>query len=64
MNLYDLPVTLHTLKRKGLFMKKRESYYLSQSLEYQLYGINRTKAFVGFLEATSCFFSDRLLDNP
>ena len=64
LNLYDLAVTLHTLKHKGWFMKKRESYYLSQSLEYQLSGINRAKAFAGFLDATGCFYSDRLLDNP
>lgn len=67
LNLYDLAVKLHALhavKRKELPWPPEiwESKYLSQSLEYQLSGINRAKAFASFLDAVGCLYSDRLLN--
>ena len=64
LNLYDLAVTLHTLNHKDWLPDHREKNYLAQSLEYQLSGINRAKAFAGFLEkmTNKCFYSERLLN--
>ena len=68
LNLYDLAVKLHALhavnrKEKPLLPQEWEGKFLSQSLEYQLSGINRAKAFAGFLDAIDCFYSDRLLNH-
>lgn len=63
LHLYDLAVILHTMNHNELKIEDREKYYCQQSLEYQLSGINRAKAFARYLDRIGCFYSDRLICN-
>ena len=63
LHLYDLAVTLHTLNHNDFKIEDREKHYCQQSLEYQLSGINRAKAFARYLDKIDCFYTDRLICN-
>lgn len=62
-HLFDLAMTLHTLKHPDWKLSEREKRYQEQSLEYQLSGINRAKEFAAYLDKIGCFYTDRLIRN-
>lgn len=63
LHLYDFAVALH-----GRHMspestaEELEDKFTSQSLEYQLSGINRAKSFGRYLNALGCFYTDKPVD--
>ena len=63
LHLYDFAVTLHSRNAPpGTSTEEMEKKFCSQSLEYQLSGINRAKSFARYLNALGCFYTDRPVD--
>ena len=63
LHLYDFAVALHGRSRtNNPSAEELEAAFTSQSLEYQLSGINRAKSFSRYLNALGCFYTDRPVD--
>ena len=63
LHLYDFAVALHGRNMPPeTSAEALESKFASQSLEYQLSGINRAKSFSRYLNALGCFYTDRPVD--
>ena len=63
LHLYDFAVALHGRNMPaGTTAEELEAKFSSQSLEYQLSGINRAKSFGRYLNALDCFYTDRPVD--
>ena len=63
LHLYDFAVALHGRNMpQETTAEELEEKFTSQSLEYQLSGINRAKSFSRYLNALGCFYTDRPVD--
>ena len=63
LHLYDFAVALHGRNMPPeTTAQELEARFNSQSLEYQLSGINRAKSFSRYLNALGCFYTDRPVD--
>ena len=63
LHLYDFAVALHGRNMPPeTSAEELEAGFSSQSLEYQLSGINRAKSFGRYLNALGCFYTDRPVD--
>lgn len=63
LHLYDFAVALHGRNMPPeTTAEELEEKFTSQSLEYQLSGINRAKGFSRYLNALGCFYTDRPVD--
>ena len=63
LHLYDFAVALHGRNMPAdTSAADLEAKFTSQSLEYQLSGINRAKSFGRYLNALDCFYTDRPVD--
>ena len=63
LHLYDFAVSLHGRNMPPeTSAEELEQKFTSQSLEYQLSGINRAKNFSRYLNAIGCFYTDRPVD--
>ena len=63
LHLYDFAVALHGRNMPPeTTAEELEEKFTSQSLEYQLSGINRAKSFSRYLNALGCFYTDRPVD--
>ena len=63
LHLYDFAVALHGRNMPPeTGAEELEEKFTSQSLEYQLSGINRAKSFGRYLNALGCFYTDRPVD--
>ncbi len=63
LHLYDFAVALHGRRLPPeTTAQELEAKFNSQSLEYQLSGINRAKSFSRYLNALGCFYTDRPVD--
>ena len=63
LHLYDFAVALHGRNLPpDTDPEVLEKKFSSQSLEYQLSGINRAKGFSRYLDAIGCFYTDRPVD--
>jgi len=63
LHLYDFAVALHGRSQPPETPTEAlEARFESQSLEYQLSGINRAKSFSRYLNAIGCFYTDRPVD--
>ena len=63
LHLYDFAVALHGRNMPPeTTAEELEKKFSSQSLEYQLSGINRAKSFSRYLNALGCFYTDRPVD--
>lgn len=63
LHLYDFAVAIHGRNMPPeTTAEELEVKFTSQSLEYQLSGINRAKSFSRYLNALGCFYTDRPVD--
>ena len=63
LHLYDFAVALHGRNMPPeTSAEDLETKFASQSLEYQLSGINRAKSFSRYLNTLGCFYTDRPVD--
>ena len=63
LHLYDFAVALHGRNMPSkTSTEELEAKFSSQSLEYQISGINRAKSFGRYLDALDCFYTDRPVD--
>jgi hypothetical protein len=63
LHLYDFAVALHGRNMPHeTTTAELEAKFCSQSLEYQISGINRAKSFARYLNALGCFYTDRPVD--
>ena len=63
LHLYDFAVALHGRNMPpDTTTEELEAKFDSQSLEYQISGINRAKSFGRYLNALGCFYTDRPVD--
>ena len=63
LHLYDFAAALHGRNMpSGTTAQELEDKFASQSLEYQLSGINRAKSFSLYLNALGCFYTDKPVD--
>ena len=63
LHLYDFAVALHGRSLPAdTPVEKLEEKFRSQSLEYQLSGINRAGSFGRYLDAIRCFYTDKPVD--
>ncbi len=63
LHLYDFAVALHGRNMPpDTAAEQLEARFVSQSLEYQLSGINRAKYFSRYFNTLGCFYTDRPVD--
>ena len=63
LHLYDFAVALFGRSTPAnVTAEELEEKFTSQSLEYQLSGINRAQSFSRYLNALGCFYTDRPVD--